>query len=94
MSFSISKLFLDNKPACHACIIMSLHFFVSFCGSHVHARSNSVTLTFRWIDYWVDRFFRAKNPEYDFLPKGSKAVDPSRRFTYVKEPQAEIRASE
>ena len=38
----------------------------------------------RWI------FFERKNPEYDFLRNGSAAVD----LRHVKEPQAEIRASE
>ena len=44
-----------------------------------------------------DGFFsERKNPEYDFLRKGSKAKPwvPCRRFTTRKEPQAEIRASE
>ena len=43
----------------------------------------------RWI------FSERKNPEYDFLRKGSKAV--GSRFVdlrHVQEPQAEIRASE
>ena len=36
-----------------------------------------------------------KNPEYDFLRKGSKAVGPVVvDFQHVKDPQAEIRASE
>ena len=38
----------------------------------------------RWI------FSERKNPEYDFLRKGSKAVGPR----IVEEPQDEIRASE
>ena len=46
MSFSISQLFLDNKPACHACIMSSAFF--SF---YVHSRSKTVTLIFLWIDY-------------------------------------------
>ena len=40
----------------------------------------------RWI------FSERKNPEYDFLRKGSKAVGPV--SWNVKEPQAEIRVSE
>ena len=38
-------------------------------------------------------FSEHKNPEYDFLRKGSKAVGPM-SLRHVKEPQAEIRASE
>ena len=40
-------------------------------------------------------FSEHKNPEYDFLWKGSKAMGPmSLDLRYIKEPQAEIRASE
>ena len=35
-------------------------------------------------------FSELKNPEYNFLRKGSRVVD----LRHVKEPQAEIRASE
>ena len=44
----------------------------------------------RWI------FSERKNPEYDLLRKRSKAKPrvPCRRFTAVKEPHAELRASE
>ena len=43
----------------------------------------------RWI------FSECKNPEYDFLRKGSKAVGPvAVDLRHVKEPQAEIRAPE
>ena len=43
----------------------------------------------RWI------FSDRKNPEYDFLRKGSKAVGPRVvDLRHVKEPRAEIRASE
>ena len=40
-------------------------------------------------------FSERKNPEYDFLRKGSKAVGPVVvDLRHVKEPQAEIRTSE
>ena len=40
-------------------------------------------------------FSERKNPEYDFLWKGSKAVGPCVvDLQHVKEPQAKIRASE
>ena len=43
----------------------------------------------RWI------FSERKNPEYDFLRKGSKSRGPRVvDLRHVKEPQAEIRASE
>ena len=44
----------------------------------------------RWI------FSERKNPEYDFLRKGSKAMGPTHVIDlwHVKEPQAKIRASE
>ena len=42
----------------------------------------------RWI------FSERKNPECDFLRKGSKAVGPVIDLWHVKEPQAKIRASE
>ena len=38
-------------------------------------------------------FSERKNPEYDFLRKGSKAVEVV-NLRHPKEPQAEIRASE
>ena len=42
---------------------------------------------------WI--FSECKTPEYDFLRKGSKAMGPVVvDLRYVKEPQAEIRASE
>ena len=42
---------------------------------------------------WI--FSERKNPGYDLLRKGSKAVGPvSSIYRHVKEPQAEIRASD
>ena len=41
----------------------------------------------------VDGFFQCKNPEYDLLQKGSKAMGPV-DLRHIKEPQAKIRASE
>ena len=55
-------------------------------GSEVHGFKPSRG---RWI------FSERKNPEYDFLRKGSKAVGPGVvNLRHVKEPQAEIRLSE
>ena len=81
MSFSISQLFLDNKPECRACK-RSPHFF---CGCHVHARCNTkrlftVTLFFRWIDYsWSENVFRhTMHYKWALL-----ILQPFRHFIYV-----------
>ena len=56
---------------------------------HWIRRSRVQTRRGRWI------LSERQNPEYDFLRKGSKAVRPFVvDLRYVKEPQAEIRASE